>query len=718
MKSFYPTDEYGNKITFYTAESYVYDKNGRRLTDKLSEIKNTLDKTASKEALNVEKSRIDTLTKLQEGSTSGDAELSDIRVKHDGTTSSSAGNAVREQYNDLSNRIVTSNNLIFNTTNYDVSILNKGSLEGELFLAYNKCFKAISFIEFYAEENTSGSILFATKNKDEYQNIYSIDVTLKEGVNKIDINKRFDNYVYLFFAIPHIIYDFIETDYSFKMEKLDFTEDLLLNPFKTQLLDNLTVSYGIKIEFLNDNGQINIENNIDSIGNELNNINDKIIKSNEKIQNLDNIIFFDNIEKIDIAPSLINNQLYTTNNNGSWESYNGWYSSDYRDISELKVFKEIKLYTTIYKYIYCISFWDEHKVFINGITGNINNMELNETIVQEIPINSKYYRITSYKDSKIIPYIEGLKSTDHIGIINQEVSEIENRISEIENNVFTKPKQIIYVAKDGTKDFITINDALNYAYTIESEQNPITIIIYPGIYDEICKIGSNHYISLIGMNRNTCIIKNTNGEYSTCPLRISGNAYISNLSLISNHDSNNTLVIDGVVQKNLSYGLHIDDRHFDDDKEYRCTVENCYIYSEQNPAVGIGLDKNLIVELINCECISNISEDIRQATTKLDTVWGWKPDGGAIFFHALYSGSYTNDEGYQKLIIKNCIIRNNTSNVIYGEPGGMTEKVTLEFINNVGCSEQNGLTIFQGLKNATISPLSYGNNCLQMNYIN
>lgn len=49
--------------------------------------------------------RMDTFTNLPEGSTSGDAELADIRVKADGSTASSAGNAVREQVTTLSNKI-------------------------------------------------------------------------------------------------------------------------------------------------------------------------------------------------------------------------------------------------------------------------------------------------------------------------------------------------------------------------------------------------------------------------------------------------------------------------------------------------------------------------------------------------------------------------------------------------------------------------------------
>lgn len=59
----------------------------------------------AKEADEILKSRVDSITSLPEGSTTGDAELLDIRVKADGTTATSAGNAVREQVSELKSDI-------------------------------------------------------------------------------------------------------------------------------------------------------------------------------------------------------------------------------------------------------------------------------------------------------------------------------------------------------------------------------------------------------------------------------------------------------------------------------------------------------------------------------------------------------------------------------------------------------------------------------------
>lgn len=71
-----------------------------------------LEEKASKTDIATTNARIDTFTVLTEGSTTGDAELTDGRIGADGITYSNIGGAIRGQYNNLFTQI-NKNNLIF-----------------------------------------------------------------------------------------------------------------------------------------------------------------------------------------------------------------------------------------------------------------------------------------------------------------------------------------------------------------------------------------------------------------------------------------------------------------------------------------------------------------------------------------------------------------------------------------------------------------------------
>ena len=272
----------------------------------------------------------------------------------------------------------------------------------------------------------------------------------------------------------------------------------------------------------------------------------------------------------------------------------------------------------------------------------------------------------------------------------------------------------IIVSKDSKIN--TINKGVNIAKEkYKATGNPQTVTIMPGTYEEYLVLGSSTGISLTGTDRNNCVIIDNSGEYNRAPIRASGNIYIANLTLIATHNNARNYVTDGNLNVNPSYALHIDDRHPDDNKTYKCTVENCVLISQQNPAVGIGLDKNQIVELINCECVRSQTPDMNNITSFSSNVFAWKPDGGAIFYHAQYP-HYTDDNGTQTLRVKNCIIKNNRNNTIAGEAGSALDgNVVLELIGNSGYA-LNGLAWDKNLANAVISPLSYGNNISSMNY--
>lgn len=92
---------------------------------------------ADKSELAVERARIDSLSKLSEGSTTGDAELIDLRIGADGVTYGNAGDAVRTQISNLKGELGDINKNVFDTNKISDLVLTYGYIKADGSIAGN-----------------------------------------------------------------------------------------------------------------------------------------------------------------------------------------------------------------------------------------------------------------------------------------------------------------------------------------------------------------------------------------------------------------------------------------------------------------------------------------------------------------------------------------------------------------------------------------------------
>lgn len=118
-------------ITLGNADTIGFNDDGVGLgSNNVQDAISTLNSNkASREEIELQKARIDEIAKLPEGSTTGDAELADIRVGANGQKYNSAGEAVREQFGEL----VTFGKNLFNkrTAKVGYTLDNDGNLTND-----------------------------------------------------------------------------------------------------------------------------------------------------------------------------------------------------------------------------------------------------------------------------------------------------------------------------------------------------------------------------------------------------------------------------------------------------------------------------------------------------------------------------------------------------------------------------------------------------------
>ena len=219
----------------------------------------------------------------------------------------------------------------------------------------------------------------------------------------------------------------------------------------------------------------------------------------------------------------------------------------------------------------------------------------------------------------------------------------------------------IYVSNNKNADYTTITEAINDC-KLAPKNHQYNIIIDDGVYFESLNLYDVNNINLIGVNKNTCVIKNANANYYKPPLATNGAGYFANLSFISTSEQDEDAEL-------TSYAMHYEG----DSAGGICEFHNCYFHSDNNSAVGIGMRKNETLIFNQCEI------------TKADT----KPyPAGAFYCHSSQFNGHSN----QHIIVKDCIITSQSgaflsiddSNTIpdIGEMGNTGGEMDITFINN------------------------------------
>lgn len=172
--------------------------------------------------------------------------------------------------------------------------------------------------------------------------------------------------------------------------------------------------------------------------------------------------------------------------------------------------------------------------------------------------------------------------------IRQEVkTSIDGLKEQINTSILTKlpitdGSMFVTVGKTGAM-FQSINAALTYILSKSvSLNNPATIFIYPGIYNEQIVLDDVHGISFIGCGVGKTVIQ-SNGSYPECTIYVHGDYYFYNMSIINKNPS--------------TYAVHSDsgDRLISGLVEFR----NCHIKGGSN-AIGYGAGNNTELRVCNC----------------------------------------------------------------------------------------------------------------------
>lgn len=284
-----------------------------------------------------------------------------------------------------------------------------------------------------------------------------------------------------------------------------------------------------------------------------------------------------------------------------------------------------------------------------------------------------------------------------------------NVVVESSQALMRKTDNLVIVDAKGNGDYLNPFDAMVALLGEDTSSNPYTIMVTPGIYnmptlprDKFATYCANRYLSIVGTDKQNCILRNDEGYYNAstsdpnnlgdnAPLKISGNIYIANLTIISTDNDN---VSEAAVEYHQSYCIHMDASA---PEGSIMEVHNCRLVNNHAPCIGFGIPKNVTLKITDCE----LESDFYDPTVLY---------GGAIMYGHDRDGSTSSVE--EHLVIRNCVFKSSNGHAVkfINNNNALADCV---FIGNA-CALPQDKGVVLGTT-TTVVPPSFGNNIDDMN---
>ena len=265
----------------------------------------------------------------------------------------------------------------------------------------------------------------------------------------------------------------------------------------------------------------------------------------------------------------------------------------------------------------------------------------------------------------------------------------------------------IVVDASGGGDYTSLQEAIFNAG--DSAAHPKTIIVLPGTYimsaynDDTRHYGANRYLSIIGTDKHNCIIRNDNGYYNTSPyvdngtLKLQGNVYLANLTIINTDDNfepPSGITPEEAENWHRAYCVHFD---FSAAGGTICEIHNCVLENDHYACVGCGNRGKLIFT----DCMFK-TRNYNPSNTR-----------GCIYTHDSNGSSFNNTE----IIVKNCILDADYNCIT--ALNARKNKMYMTFVGNVMIS-QNNQSVINNFSTTyfELTKFCYGNNSDAINYQN